>query len=145
MSSSILQVIILILEHNIRLDPNATIGHNKHLLTAIITQAVLDVCLESTLGRASTRDAVVLQLHRHLLEARQLAIGRHARAAEQTGSVLLRDGFIRRDRGGEDADVGFDDGPVHGVGDHPRWVVGGEHGRDVGDSDDGRYACAGEC
>lgn len=47
------------------------------------------------------------------------------------------------DGGGEDSDVGFDDGPVHGAADHVGRIGGAKHGWDVGDSDDGRDTGAG--
>lgn len=135
----ILQV-VLVSKRNIRLNPNPPTWHNQHLLTAIILQPILDIRLKRTLRRTSTRIATTLKLKWHLFEAGELATAGHARAAEETGRVFLGDGFVGGDRGGEDADVGLDYGPVHCVGYDPGLVGGAEHFGDVCYSDDGRDA-----
>ena len=71
-----------------------------------------------------------------MLEARQLVAG-NTSTSEQTRCVLLGNSFVGGNRGSEDSDIRFDDGPVHGIGDDPGLVSGSEHGWDVGDSDDG--------
>lgn len=57
--------------------------------------------------------------------------------ADEAGKEARGDGFEGWDGGGENPHVCFDDGPVHGAADCVGIVCGGEHGRDVGDSDDG--------
>lgn len=57
--------------------------------------------------------------------------------ADEAREEARGDGFEGGDGGGEDADVGLDDGPVHRVADYVGRVRRGEHRGDVGDSDDG--------
>lgn len=61
-------------------------------------------------------------------------------AGQETGGNCLE----WWDRGGKDADVGFDNWPVHGTADGVGGVLWAEHGRDVGDSDDWGDASAAE-
>lgn len=58
------------------------------------------------------------------------------RGAEQARGVARGDGLEGRDRGGQDANVDLDDGPVHGARDDVGRVEGRQHLRDVGDADD---------
>lgn len=57
--------------------------------------------------------------------------------ADEAGEEARGDGFEGGNGGGEDADVSFDDGPVHRVADYVGRVRRGEHRGNVGDSDDG--------
>lgn len=57
--------------------------------------------------------------------------------ANEAGYEARGDGFEGWDGGGEDADVGFDYGPVHRAADGVGKVCRAEHCGDVGDSDDG--------
>lgn len=100
------------IRRNMRLSQNLPLRNNNPFLTRIPSKPRIDPRVESILPitpihrpqRNSVRPGAVFLLA--------------CVFADKTGEEAGGDGFEGGDGGGEDADVGFDDGPVHGAADY---------------------------
>lgn len=117
---------------DLRMGQDLAIGNDNPVLAARSREPTMDLSANDTVRLRTSKRADIDNLVAHFGKARPVlpAIRARPRAvafvagvfANQAGKEPRGDGFEGGDRGGEDADVNFDHGPVHRAADGVRRV-----------------------